>query len=73
LGGGYIPGCTEAFKNKEYYKELPSKIYKDYCHCLSDFIIDNVSVSEIKGVNFYKISKTGGAYCSEKLIKIYER
>ena len=65
----YIPGWTEAFKKEQYYKEIPLDIYKLYCYCLSDYIIENVPVSKINSIDFSEISKTGGNQCSEKIIK----
>ena len=51
------------------FDEIPLDIYKLYCYCLSDYIIENVPVSKINSIDFSEISKTGGNQCSEKIIK----
>ena len=66
----YISACIENQKKSDYNKKISLNGQKEFCYCMSDFIMNRVSVSEVNNEKRkYEVTEAGGNYCAEKLIK----
>jgi len=66
----YISAYIENQKKSDYNKKISLNGQKEFCYCMSDFIMNRVSVSEVNNEKRkYEVTEAGGNYCAEKLIK----